>query len=78
MVRLLKPSSDDNMLDVACGGGHTALRFRPAGTQRGRLRPDMVMLKRAQEFVSEEGGVDNVTFREADAEDSLPAAPLPC
>ncbi len=27
------------------------------------------MLKKAQEYISEEGNVDNVTFREADAED---------
>jgi ubiquinone/menaquinone biosynthesis C-methylase UbiE len=29
----------------------------------------MIMLKKAQEHISEEGRVDNVTFREADAED---------
>jgi ubiquinone/menaquinone biosynthesis C-methylase UbiE len=69
MVRLLQPSSDDNMLDVACGGGHTALRFAPLVRSVVASDLTMVMLKRAQEFVSEEGGVDNVTFREADAED---------
>ncbi len=69
MVELLKPSSDDNMLDVACGGGHTALRFSPLVRSVVASDLSMVMLKKAQEYVSEEGEVDNVIFREADAED---------
>jgi ubiquinone/menaquinone biosynthesis C-methylase UbiE len=69
MIRLLKPESDDNMLDVACGGGHTALRFSPLVRSVVASDLTMVMLKKAQEFVSDEGVVDNVTFREADAED---------
>ena len=69
MVQLLKPMPDDNMLDVACGGGHTALRFAPLVRSVVASDLTMVMLKKAQEFISEEGGVDNVTFREADAED---------
>ena len=28
-VELLKPTAEDNLLDVACGGGHTALHFAP-------------------------------------------------
>ena len=73
MVLLLQPMPDDNMLDVACGGGHTALRFSPLVRSVVASDLTMVMLKKAQEFISEEGGVDNVTFREADAED-LPRA----
>lgn len=69
MVELLEPSHDDNMLDVACGGGHTALRFSPLVRSVVASDLTMVMLKKAQEYVSEEGGVDNVIFREADAED---------
>lgn len=69
MVELLQPSSDDNMLDVACGGGHTALRFSPLVRSVVASDLSMVMLKKAQEYVSEEGEVDNVIFREADAED---------
>lgn len=69
MVEMLQPSSDDNMLDVACGGGHTALRFAPLVRSVVASDLSMVMLKKAQEYVSEEGGVDNVIFREADAED---------
>ncbi len=69
MVRLLHPMPDDNMLDVACGGGHTALRFSPLVRSVVASDLTMVMLKKAQEYISEEGGVDNITFREADAED---------
>ena len=68
-ARLLHPTPEDVMLDVACGGGHTALYF--ASLVRSVVASDltMQMLKKAQEYISEEGGVENVTFREADAED---------
>ncbi len=69
MVRLLQPMPDDNMLDVACGGGHTALRFAPLVRSVVASDLTMVMLKKAQEHISEEDDVDNITFREADAED---------
>ncbi len=68
-VRLLQPSQDDNMLDVACGGGHTALYFAPLVRQVVASDLTMQMLKKAQEHLAEEGGFDNVVFREADAED---------
>ncbi len=68
-VRLLRPAQDDNMLDVACGGGHTALFFAPMVRQVVASDLTMQMLKKAQEHLAEEGGVDNVIFREADAED---------
>jgi len=68
-ARLLKPSRDDNMLDVACGGGHMALFFAPMVRQVVASDLTMQMLKKAQEHVAEEGRVDNVVFREADAED---------
>ncbi|MBE0596760.1 MAG: class I SAM-dependent methyltransferase [Desulfuromonadales bacterium] len=67
--RLLQPSSEDILLDVACGGGHTALYFAPKVRSVVASDLTMQMLKKAQEFVSEEGKVENVTFREADAED---------
>ncbi|HKK01685.1 MAG TPA: methyltransferase domain-containing protein [Desulfuromonadales bacterium] len=68
-AELLQPTPDDILLDVACGGGHTALYF--AKMVRSVVASDltMQMLKKAQEYLSEEGGVDNVVFREADAED---------
>lgn len=68
-ARLLKPTQDDNMLDVACGGGHTALYFAPLVRSVVASDLTMQMLKKAQEYISEEGRVENVTFREADAED---------
>jgi ubiquinone/menaquinone biosynthesis C-methylase UbiE len=68
-ARLLKPTAEDILLDVACGGGHTALYFAPLVRSVVASDLTMQMLKRAQEFISEEGGVENVTFREADAED---------
>jgi len=68
-ARLLEPTQDDNLLDVACGGGHTALFFAPLVRSVVASDLTMQMLKKAQEFISEEGGIENVTFREADAED---------
>jgi len=68
-ARLLKPTTEDSLLDVACGGGHTALYFAPLVRSVVASDLTMQMLKRAQEYISEEGGVENVTFREADAED---------
>lgn len=68
-VRLLKPTPEDVVLDVATGGGHTALFFSPYVRNVVASDLTMQMLKKAQEHISEEGGVENVTFREADAED---------
>jgi ubiquinone/menaquinone biosynthesis C-methylase UbiE len=68
-ARLLQPTQDDNLLDVACGGGHLALFFAPKVRQVVASDLTMLMLKKAQEHIAEEGGVDNVIFREADAED---------
>lgn len=68
-AKLLKPTPDDTLLDVACGGGHTALYFAPLVRSVVASDLTMQMLKRAQEYISEEGKVENVTFREADAED---------
>src|SRR6056297_587612 len=68
-ARLLQPSQDDNMLDVACGGGHMALYFSPMVRQVVASDLTMQMLKKAQEHVAEESRAENVIFREADAED---------
>lgn len=68
-AHLLKPTPEDNLLDVACGGGHTALYFAPMVRQVVASDLTMQMLKKAQEYISEEGKVENVIFREADAED---------
>lgn len=68
-ARLLKPTMEDIMLDVASGGGHTALYFAPLVRSVVASDLTMQMLKKAQEYISDEGKVENVTFREADAED---------
>jgi len=68
-ARMLQPTSDDILLDVACGGGHSALYFAPLVRSVVASDLAMQMLKKAQEFISEEDGVENITFREADAED---------
>lgn len=68
-AKLLKPTPDDIMLDVACGGGHTALYFAPKVRSVVASDLTMLMLKKAQEHISDAGIVDNITFREADAED---------
>ena len=68
-ARLLNPTAEDNMLDVACAGGHMALFFAPMVRQVVASDLTMQMLKKAQEHIAEEGNVDNVIFREADAED---------
>ncbi len=68
-MKLLQPTPEDALLDVACGGGHTALFFAPKVRSVVASDLTMQMLKKAQEYISEEGGVENVTFREADAED---------
>jgi len=68
-AELLKPTPEDTLLDVATGGGHTALFFAPMVRQVVASDLTMQMLKRAQEYISDEGNVENVIFREADAED---------
>ncbi len=68
-AKLLQPTNEDILLDVACGGGHTALYFAPRVRSVVASDLTMQMLKKAQEYISDEGGVDNITFREADAED---------
>jgi ubiquinone/menaquinone biosynthesis C-methylase UbiE len=67
-ANLLKPTHEDIMLDVACGGGHTALYFAPKVRSVVASDLTMQMLKKAQEYISDED-IDNLTFREADAED---------
>jgi ubiquinone/menaquinone biosynthesis C-methylase UbiE len=68
-AKLLQPTPDDILLDVACGGGHTALFFSPKVRSVVASDLTMQMLKKAQEYISDHTGVDNITFREADAED---------
>jgi len=68
-ARLAQPTTDDLMLDVATGGGHTALFFAPRVRSVVASDLTMQMLKQAQEYICDETDIDNITLREADAED---------
>jgi ubiquinone/menaquinone biosynthesis C-methylase UbiE len=67
LVAIAQPQPDWRVLDVATGGGHTALKFAPhvAHVTASDLTPRM--LEKAAEFIRQQGA-QNVDFREADAE----------
>ena len=73
LLAIAEPQPHWRALDIATGGGHTALKFAPhvARVIATDLTPRM--LEKARRFIVEEKGVGNVTFREADAE-NLPFA----
>jgi ubiquinone/menaquinone biosynthesis C-methylase UbiE len=68
LVELARPAAGWNVLDVATGGGHTALKFAPlvARVVATDITPEM--LEQAEAFVTSRGG-DNVRFELADAEE---------
>lgn len=72
LVELAAPTEDDIALDIATGGGHTALAI--ARTAGRVIASDFTptMLHTAREFISSKG-MENVTYALADAE-SLPFA----
>ena len=72
MIELAQPRGDERVLDIATGGGHTALAFAPH--VRAVVATDLTprMLDAAAAFVREQGAA-NVTFELADAE-ALPFA----
>lgn len=67
MLELAAPEADARVLDIATGGGHTALRFAPH--VRRVLATDFTapMLDKARSFITAQG-VTNVDFLPADAE----------
>ncbi|MGH7680617.1 MAG: class I SAM-dependent methyltransferase [Candidatus Eiseniibacteriota bacterium] len=67
MIALAVPQSTWKVLDVATGGGHTALAVAPHVREvvATDLTPEMV--RAAKVFVASKG-ITNVSFREADAE----------
>jgi ubiquinone/menaquinone biosynthesis C-methylase UbiE len=74
LLSIVQPQSDWQALDVATGGGHTALKFAPwvAHVVASDISPKM--LQAAQAFVaSQKPPITNISFREADAE-NLPFA----
>src|SRR5436305_11892043 len=72
MIELAQPRGDERLLDIATGGGHTALAFAPH--VREVVATDLTprMLEVAEAFIREQGAT-NVSFQVADAE-ALPFA----
>lgn len=68
LLAIVQPQSHWQALDIATGGGHTALKFAPHVAQviASDLTPRM--LERARRFIVQERGIDNVSFEQADAE----------
>jgi ubiquinone/menaquinone biosynthesis C-methylase UbiE len=72
LIELARPRGDERVLDVATGGGHTALAFAPH--VREVVATDLTprMLAAAEGFIRGQGAA-NVSFEVADAE-ALPFA----
>lgn len=68
LVQIADPQPDWILLDIATGGGHTALRFAPHVAQVVATDITPEMLARAEAFITSQG-VGNVAFSRADAED---------
>jgi ubiquinone/menaquinone biosynthesis C-methylase UbiE len=67
LVDIAEPRTDWTALDVATGGGHTALRFGPLVARVIASDVTLKMLEKAR-ALSQEKGLTNVTFKAADAE----------
>ena len=68
LVEIAQPQPDWTALDVATGGGHTALAFAPHVTQVVATELTPKMLEKAEAHITGQG-VTNVEFKLADAED---------
>ena len=68
MVELARLTGAERVLDVATGGGHTALAFAPHVREVVALDLTPAMLEAAAKFAAAQGGA-NVSFRLGDAED---------
>jgi ubiquinone/menaquinone biosynthesis C-methylase UbiE len=67
MIELAQPRGDEHMLDIATGGGHTALAFAPHVREVVATDLTPEMLAAAEAFVRGQGAT-NVRFEPADAE----------
>jgi len=67
LLDIAQPQADWHTLDIATGGGHTALKFAPyvAHVIASDITPQM--LEKARDHIIGQG-VENVSFKEADAE----------
>jgi ubiquinone/menaquinone biosynthesis C-methylase UbiE len=68
LVKIAKPQIDWLVLDIATGGGHTALKFAPLVHQVIATDITPQMLSAAEKFIQEQG-VMNISFKPADAQD---------
>lgn len=68
LLAIAQPQAHWQALDIATGGGHTALKFAPhvAHVIASDLTPRM--LEKARQFIVERQGINNVSFEQADAE----------
>jgi ubiquinone/menaquinone biosynthesis C-methylase UbiE len=67
LVEIAQPQPNWFVLDVATGGGHTALKFAPLVAKVIAMDIAPSMLQKAEAFIRG-SGVDNVMFGSADAE----------
>lgn len=69
LVAIAQPQAHWEMLDIATGGGHTALKFAPLVKQVTATDLTARMLEKAKAFIVDGQGMSNVVFQPADAED---------
>lgn len=62
MIRLIRPSLEDSGLDVATGGGHTAIQLAPLVKQVTAIDITKEMLAQAEKSAQEKR-LDNIEFR---------------
>lgn len=67
LVEITKPQADWHVLDIATGGGHTALKFAPLVEKVTATDLTPTMLDKAHDFIIGQG-ISNVDFKVADAE----------
>lgn len=69
LIAIAQPERHWQALDIATGGGHTALKFAPH--VQHVIASDLTprMLERARRHIVDDKGITNVSFQEADAED---------
>jgi len=72
LVEIVRPQPNWQVLDVATGGGHTALKFAPYVSHVTATDITPRMLEMAEAHITGQG-IENVSFEPADAED-LPFA----
>ena len=68
LLELARPEDDWEVLDVATGGGHTALKLAPHVARVVASDLTATMLEKAEAHIADQG-VDNIDFRQADAEE---------